>query len=126
MFRTMTLVLAVVLLHLVSLANTERMGSAVHERDLRGMKKQDVSPAAVAPYSDKFKRQVRGAEAFEFCYPARKQLNAVTPSGTSEQPKTVFVTRLVHTVSLYPVIFLQLEMLFGNQINVIVGNHAFL
>ena len=43
-----------VLLHLVSLAATENM--AVHERDLRGVRKQDAM--AEAPLTDKFKRQV--------------------------------------------------------------------
>ena len=61
----MILLSAAVLLHLVSMATTEHMpsgagggGSAVHERDLRGVKKQGTS-AAVSPLTDKFKRQVR-------------------------------------------------------------------
>ena len=59
----MILVSAAMLLHIVSMATAEHMasgggGSAVHERDLRGVKKQGTS-AAASPLTDKFKRQVR-------------------------------------------------------------------
>ena len=53
-----------VLLHLVSLAATENM--AVHERDLRGVRKQDAM--AEAPLTDKFKRQVRVGSFCILCF----------------------------------------------------------